>query len=150
WKSMDLDWREDEDYGFFPFPAVDPGTEDCALGPVDGVVIPRLAKNPEGAKRALRYLAEAVPQEAMSRGSGALAPSAAVPPSFYTGIRRQVREVVAAAPRWAFNYDLAAPPEASAIGLDLFASFLQFPGQYRALLERAEERTKALAGARSP
>ncbi len=145
WNGLAPDWKDGRDYGVFPFPAIDPGVPACALGPVDGLVIPKAAKNPAGARKVLRYLAEAAPQEAMSQGSGAMAPSLAVPPSSYSGIRNEIRAIIAAAPLWAFNYNLATPPERSAIGLALFSEFLGFPDRYRELLGQAELKMRSLA-----
>jgi multiple sugar transport system substrate-binding protein/raffinose/stachyose/melibiose transport system substrate-binding protein len=144
WQVMGLDWQEGRDYGVFPFPVIDPATEGCALGPVDGLVVPKDAKNAAGAMRVLAYLAGSEPQAAMSKGSGALAPNLGVDPSSYTPLQRQVLDYIAAAPHWAFNYDLATPPEHSRIGLELFVEFLAFPDHYPSLLARTEERMRGL------
>ncbi len=146
WNGFALDWKEDRDYGFFPFPAVAPGVPSCMVGPVDGIVVPRRASNLSGAKQALRFFAGAAAQEAMSRGSGALAPSRAVPASAYSVTQLLVRDAIAESRSWAFNYDLATPPAASEIGLSLFTDFLRFSDRYGELLRAAQERFAALSG----
>ncbi len=146
WNGFGLDWKEERDYGFFPFPTVSPGVPSCVVGPVDGVVVPKRALNSAGAKRVLGFLAGATAQEAMSRGSGALAPNGTVPSSAYSAIQLRVREVIAESQAWAFNYDLATPPAASEIGLSLFADFLRFSDRYEELLKAAQARFEAVAG----
>lgn len=143
WKETAPFFREGDGYAFFPFPAMDPDVPRCAVGPVDGVVVPRRAPNPRGAEAAAAHLASAAAQLAMSRGSGALSPSLQVGASSYGNLHRAALEEISRADSWAFNYDLAAPPSLSPIGLDLFAEFLEYPGSYFRLLERAEARTSA-------
>ena len=68
----EYDWREGEDFGFFPFPEIDARVPRVALGPIDGLVLPRGAKNVVGAKAVLRYFASVEAQRFMSRLTGAL------------------------------------------------------------------------------
>ncbi|MFH2115093.1 MAG: extracellular solute-binding protein [Spirochaetota bacterium] len=145
WNKLATGWEAGRDYGFFPFPVLDPAVPDCAVGPVDGLVIPRLAKNIPGAKRVLEYLAGEVPQTLMAKGSGAIAPNAAVPASTYKGLGEEILAIVHGADHWAFNYDLATPPALSEIGLSLFVDFLEFPAYYPQLLERTQERMSRAA-----
>jgi multiple sugar transport system substrate-binding protein/raffinose/stachyose/melibiose transport system substrate-binding protein len=138
WKSMAPDWEAGHDYGFFPFPVLDPAIPDCAVGPVDGLVIPRLARNIPGAKQVLEFLAGKDPQSLMARGSGAIAPNATVPSSTYEGLGETILAIVHGVEHWAFNYDLATPPILSEIGLSLFVDFLEFPSFYPQLLQRTQ------------
>ena len=57
-------------------------------------------------------------------------------------MKQAIRHDIAETHAWAFNYDLAAPPGAAEIGLNLFAQFIEFPDQYKLLLEKAEARMK--------
>lgn len=139
----EYDWREGEDFGFFPFPEIDARVPRVALGPIDGLVLPRGAKNVVGAKAVLRYFASVEAQRFMSRLTGALPPNQAVPESDYSPIQRVIRAEISACDAWAFNFDLAAPPVVAGVGLDLFAQFLEFPEQHVRLLERAEARLRA-------
>lgn len=136
-----VNWNEENGYGFFPFPTVDPSIPPVALGPIDGLVIPRAAKNSSGAKAVLRYFARSDVQEIISRGTGALAPNQEVrAESVYSPLKIIIAAEVARASAWAFNYDLATSPERAEIGLDLFAEFLEFPDQYQRLLGTVETR----------
>jgi len=140
WNGLAPDWKAGIDYGFFPFPVLDPSIPDCAVGPVDGLIIPRLARNIPGAKRVLEYLAGDVPQTLMARGSGAIAPNTNVPASVYEGLGEVILATVHNADHWVFNYDLATPPVLSEIGLALFVDFLEFPAYHPQLLKRTQER----------
>ena len=132
-------WSEDSDYGFFPFPTIDPAIPRVALGPIDGLIVPKSARNIEGAKSILKYFTNSDVQEIVSRGTGAFAPNLAVESSAYSPLKNAIRSEIAESSVWAFNYDLATPPEKAEIGLSLFAEFLEFPDQYPMLLEKAEQ-----------
>ncbi|GAB1483647.1 extracellular solute-binding protein [Treponema sp.] len=137
WKEQGFTMEDEKDFSFFPFPIIKHGVPSCVLGPIDGVVIPKGAKNIEGAKEVLRFLVGKEAQETMSRGSGGLAPAPMVAPSTPTKLR--IQDLVNSAETWAFNYDLDTKPEASLIGLSLFVDFLRFPHHADALLEAAQK-----------
>ena len=141
-QGMKPAWSEDSDYGFFPFPTIDPAIPRVALGPIDGLIVPKSARNIEGAKSVLRYFTNSDVQEIVSRGTGAFAPNLAVGSSAYSPLKNAIRSEIAESSVWAFNYDLATRPENAEIGLSLFAEFLEFPDQYPMLLEKAEQRMK--------
>ena len=138
-------WSEGTDYGFFPFPTIDPAIQSVALGPIDGLIIPKSARNIAGAKAVLKSFASSTVQEALSRGTGALAPNQSVSSSAYSPLKNAIRSEIAKSSVWAFNYDLATPPEKAEIGLNLFAEFIEFPSQYIMLLDKAENRMKQVA-----
>lgn len=145
-QGMKPAWSEDSDYGFFPFPTIDPAIPRVALGPIDGLIsAEKSARNIEGAKSVLRYFTNSDVQEIVSRGTGAFAPNLAVGSSAYSPLKNAIRSEIAESSVWAFNYDLATRPENAEIGLSLFAEFLEFPDQYPMLLEKAEQRMKQLA-----
>lgn len=127
-------WVAGQDYDFFPFPRMRPGLPSVALGPIDGLVVPKKALNRDGAKRALVYLAGVEAQQAISRGSGALAPNTQVPHAFYGDIHHRVLTAIQDSPQFAFNYDLATPPAVAELGLAAFSEFLAFPKAYPQIL----------------
>ena len=140
-------WTEENGYGFFPFPSIDPKIPPVALGPIDGLVVPQAARNSAGAKALIRFFAEAGVQATISRGTGALAPNLDVEAEkIYSPLKMEVGAEVARSSAWAFNYDLATPPERAEVGLDLFAEFLEFPDQYKYLLDTAESRMATIDG----
>lgn len=123
-------WRAGEDYDFFPFPVINPDIPRVALGPIDGLVMPRRAANREGAKAALLHMAQGDAQKAFSRGSGALAPNGLVEDGFYSDIQRRVRDEIGRSRTFAFALDLAMPPAVATLALDAFSEFLAFPEAY--------------------
>ncbi len=136
-------WVDGKDFDFFSFPSIDPTVPTVALGPIDGVVVPRNATNKEGAKQALVYLAGVEVQQAFSRGSGALAPNSQVPRNFYNGIQQRVSDEVRNSTYFAFNYDLATDPAVAELGLNAFSEFLAFPKSHPDILTKLARDAKA-------
>jgi multiple sugar transport system substrate-binding protein/raffinose/stachyose/melibiose transport system substrate-binding protein len=126
-------WVAGKDFDFFPFPVIDPAVPPVSLGPIDGLVVPRKAANKSGAKEVMVFLTAAAPQEALSKGSGAVAPSRTVPLRFYGDIQQRVLQEIARSTHFAFNYDLATPPEIAELGLNALSEFLEFPADYRTI-----------------
>ena len=147
-ENADHQWRAGQDYDFFPFPIIDPEIPIVALGPIDGLVMPKRAANRDGAKAALLLMAQIDAQKAFSRGSGALAPNMRVEDGFYSDIQRRVRDEIVHSQTFSFAFDLATPPPVAALGLDAFSEFLAFPASYpqivRTLAEGASTQFKAL------
>lgn len=132
------------DFDVFPFPAVDPGAPCVSLGPIDLVAVPREG-NVTAAKAAAAYFCERGPQEAMSAGSGALAPSSLASPTFYGPLQAKVRALIDDCPQWAFALDLEAPPPLAAAGLEALAAFLAHPSDLDRILARLDDRAALAA-----
>jgi len=128
-----LDWKQGEDYDFFQFPAKDENVPMTALGPIDVAVVSRQG-NPDKVNAILAYFSAPGPQMEMSRGSGALSPSRAIPPSFYTNLQQRILNVIRETPHWAFNYDLATPPQVADLGLNALKEFVHNPEEYNKIL----------------
>ena len=146
YNSPEINWHEDSEYGFFPFPIIDPQIPLVALGPIDGLVVPKQAKNAAGAKAVVKYFAGSAAQKIMSQGSGAIAPNLEVGHENYSPLKLAVQDEILRSRAWAFNYDLATLPVRAEVGLNLFAEFLEFPDHYKILLDKAEIRMKSPAG----
>lgn len=138
-----IGWKAGEEYDFFPFPIVDAVVADCAVGPIDGVVLAKDAPAGEAGKAVLAQLAGVGPQTAFNTGSGALAPNQDVSDSIYNALQVKVKEVLTTIPNWAFNYDLATPPPVADVGLDAFSKFVNSPADYMSILEETEAGAKA-------
>jgi multiple sugar transport system substrate-binding protein/raffinose/stachyose/melibiose transport system substrate-binding protein len=138
-----IGWTPGEDYDFFPFPTVDSSVPDSAVGPFDGVVVAKDARNPEAAKMALVAMAQKGPMIAFNTGTGALAPNVNVPESMYNVLQLKIKDYCSVVPNWAFNYDLATPPPVADVGLDAFAKFIDSPADYMQILKKTEEGAKA-------
>lgn len=137
-----LGWRQSEDYGVFRFPVVDGDEPQVAVGPVDVIVVPARGRV-KAAKKVVAYFAEAGPQLAMSRGSGALSPSYGVPDTVYGPLQVRLAGMARSAPGWAFNYDLATLPDVADVGLDAFLEFLRAPSEHAAILSRLQLQARA-------
>jgi multiple sugar transport system substrate-binding protein len=138
-----IGWTAGEDYDFFPFPIVDADVPDSAVGPFDGVVVAKDAKNIEAAKMALVEMAQTGPMVAFNTGTGALAPNLNVPDSMYNVLQTKIKEYCGVVPNWAFNYDLATPPPVADVGLDAFTEFIDNPAEYKRILQETEAGARA-------
>ncbi|MBL8132260.1 MAG: extracellular solute-binding protein [Anaerolineae bacterium] len=128
-----------EDYDFFPFPSIDEGVSQAVVGPVDGFVVSAEADHMQGAQDLLLYLlTDTDAQTTWAQGQGALSPNVNVDPSIYTPVMQKAADVVAAAPTFAFNYDLATTPPMAEGGLNMFAQFMNDPSGYVSYLEQTE------------
>lgn len=125
-----LDWEQETGFDFFRFPIMDKNAPMVALGPIDVIVVARQGR-PDDVNEVLTYFSDPGPQMEMSKGSGALSPSRAIPPSFYTKLQRRILDVINQTPYWAFNYDLATPPQVAEYGLNLFQEFIASPKNYK-------------------
>lgn len=128
----------DDNFDFFAFPVMDINLPKVALGPIDGIVLSKNSANHDFAKKTLSYFAKQKPQERLSLGSGALAPSLEIPLSFYSPFKRRIIEEIKSSKYWAFNYDLATPPRVAELGMDSFNELIEFPDQYEKILENVE------------
>ena len=136
-------WQAGRDFDFFPFPTIDPALPVVAMGPIDGVILPKRSANVAGAKEAMIHLADLAAQRAFSRGSGALSPNVKVPLEDYSDIQLRVRSEIAKSPIFTFAFDLAAPPAVAEAGLNAFSEFLAFPSAYPKIMKKLAEDAEA-------
>ncbi len=136
--------EEGVDLDYFTFPVINKGVVDSLLGPIDGIVLTRESTYHEFAKTVLAYFAETRPQEFMSSGSGALAPSQKVPREFYSPLKQRLLNEIKKSSNWAFNYDLATPTPVAEEGLDSFNELIAYPEQYKNILKDLDQETTAL------
>jgi ABC-type glycerol-3-phosphate transport system substrate-binding protein len=132
------------DYDVFDFPVIDENLPKVALGPVDGLVVPKDSVNPQGALDVLAFFAEASSQKNMAFRSGALSPSTEVDRSAYGYIQQKIYTSIDDQELWAFNYDLATQPDVANLGLQLLTEFLYFPQNYSSLLDEVTPKVKML------
>lgn len=130
--------RPDIDYGFFPFPIIDPTYGLVSLGPIDGVLLSKGSRNKQISEEVLYQLAMSKTQEAFNANSGAIAPHLLVKDEIYNPIQLQIKDLIKQNKSWAFNYDLATTPIISEGGLDFFVDFLNKPEDYKVLLNELE------------
>lgn len=121
------------DYDYFSFPSITQNIPSCALGPIDGILLPK-ASNIKKSKEVIATFAQTDVQRAMCVGSGALSPCISVIPEEKAVVQKRIHKELQTIDYWAFNYDLAANPEVSELGLKLFGQFLSKPQSYEQLL----------------
>jgi ABC-type glycerol-3-phosphate transport system substrate-binding protein len=133
----------EDDYDFFPFPAIEEGVANAVVGPVDGLLIAADARDLEEAKQlAVFMLTNTEAQATWAESQGALSPNKNVDPAIYTPVMRRALEQVVGADVFAFNYDLATPPPVAEVGLSMFARFMDDPASYEAILAEADSAAK--------
>jgi len=142
-ESKDHGWKGGKDYDFFPFPVIDPHLPSAAIVAIDGLIMPKRAANPAGAKAVLVHLSQIEAQKAFSRGSGALAPNRQIEDAFYSDIQRRVRQEIGRSETLSFAFDLSTPPAGATLGLDAFAEFLAFPDAYPQIVRGLAESIRA-------
>jgi multiple sugar transport system substrate-binding protein/raffinose/stachyose/melibiose transport system substrate-binding protein len=130
-------------YNFFPFPTITKGIPQASLGPVDGWLMASKGKNNEGAKAFMKCLASPEAQKIMALTQGALAPNSKTDLSSQSKVMQAAAKQVAGSAAFVFNYDLATPPAASAIGLDMFVEFIGNPSAANTILSKAESKIAA-------
>ncbi len=141
-----IGWKPGVGYDYFRFPDVKKGMVDVALGPFDGVVLPKDARNPKAAKIVLGKLASVNAQATFNKGSGALAPNKNVSDSIYNKLQLRIKKYLSGVTDWAFNYDLATPPPVADVGLNAFSKFVNSPDTYKSILvETQKEAQKAFS-----
>lgn len=117
-----LKLTQGKEYDYFSFPVIDE-VPLTALGPIDGILLPR-SPNVNKAKKVLTIFTNRAVQQAMSLGSGSLSPARAIVPDAKSPIQRSIHRELQAVEQWAFNYDLATPPPVAGKGLALFGAFI--------------------------
>ena len=135
----DLKLTPGKDYDYFAFPVIDKGVPHASLGPIDGFVVSKDAKNPAAAKAFLAYLTDPKVQADFAQGGGHLAPSLLADTSGYDVVKQRIAKELAADPVFAFNYDLATPPPVAEVGLNAFSQFMANPAGYKAMLEQVQK-----------
>lgn len=123
--------------GFFPFPAVDPKMPNYEELSVNGVGIPRGAKNKDLAKKFLKFFAEKENNMAFAKGGAVLPARIDVTISDDPYAAEQFAHAKGAKGSSQF-YDRDTDPDMAQVGMRGFQEFLQQPDRVDAILERLE------------
>ncbi|MDF2994995.1 MAG: carbohydrate transporter substrate-binding protein family [Xanthobacteraceae bacterium] len=129
--------------GFFPFPTVDPAVPNFEQVSINGVGIPKGAKNKELALKFLAFLAEPANLEAFAKG-GSVVPARtdiAIDKNDFASV--QMEQVRNSAGSSQF-YDRDTDPEMAQTGMKGFQEFLARPDREDAILERLEATSKRI------
>ena len=142
--SDQMGWVPGRDFGMFPFPAIEPDLPMVAVGPVDGLVVPKDARTPQGAMDVLGHFTREDVQLMISRSGGNIVPRLGVAPGKYPEAQKIILPLIDKAPVWAFNFDLAARPDVAELGLNAFTEFLAFPDLAPQILQRLDAKVRNL------
>lgn len=129
--------------GFFPFPAVEPNMPNFEELSVNGVGIPRGAKNKDLAKRFLSFFAEKENNMAFAKGGAVLPARIDVTITDDPYAAEQFAHAKGAKGSSQF-YDRDTDPDMAQIGMRGFQEFLQQPDRVDAILERLDEARKRI------
>ena len=137
-----------EDFGFFPFPVIDPAVPIATEGAFQGWAASGKGQNTEGAVRLLDCLASAEAQEAQSQGNTNLAANPDVPIEAYDENLRPVLTEMRELLQYQFhqNLELATLPPVTEVAKREFARFLARPGDMERVLEAIEQRARETFG----
>lgn len=123
--------------GFFPFPKVDPAVPDYEQVSINGVGIPKGAKNKELAKKFLAFLAQPAQLDAFAKG-GSVVPArtdAKLDPNDFASVQLELVRASAGSSQF---YDRDTNPDMAQQGMKGFQEFLARPDRADAILDRLE------------
>lgn len=125
-----------DDIGFFRFPIIDGTVGVYEETPLDGFMMPANAKNKEGGKVFLRFIAEQEAQQFFAEYLGRLAANRNVPPPGV--MAREGLDMILASDGVAQFYDRDTNPEMATEGMEGFVEFMIFPERLDGILEDLE------------
>ncbi len=124
--------------GFFPFPKVDPAVPDYEQVSINGVGIPKGAKNKDLAKKFLAFFAQPENINAFAKG-GQVVPARTdvkIDPNDFASVQMDVVNSSAGSSQF---YDRDTDPEMAQQGMRGFQEFLANPDRADAILKRLEQ-----------
>jgi multiple sugar transport system substrate-binding protein len=129
--------------GFFPFPVVDPSVPNYEQVSINGVGIPKGAKNKALAKKFLAFFAQPANLDAFARGGQSMPARTDVEIDKNDFAFVQMNLVKAAAGSSQF-YDRDTDPDMAQIGMKGFQEFLANPSRQNDILDRLETNRKRI------
>lgn len=141
-----MGWQGGRDYGWFPFPTVDPAVPATTVTVIDGLVLANGPSDQAALDTVLSHFATPEAQFALAQAAGGFAPHTGVAPERYDALRRGIRASIGDS--LTMPYDLGTPPEAERIGLEALVRFIDQPQQEAAIRAATAERLAASFAAR--
>jgi multiple sugar transport system substrate-binding protein len=136
-----------DDLDFFPFPEIDKryGT-DTVEAPIDGFMLSKKPKNPDGARKLLNHLASAEAQQAYLKSDPtSIAASSKADGSTYNGLQRKCVEFVAGAKHITQFLDRDTDPRfASDAMINGVNAFLAKPDDVNTVLKGLSDQAKSI------
>ncbi|MBS3650999.1 extracellular solute-binding protein [Pseudaminobacter sp. 19-2017] len=132
-----------DNMGFFPFPTIDAEVPDYEQVSINGVGIPKGAKNKELAKKFLAFLAQPDQLDAFAKG-GSVVPArtdATLDPNDFASVQLELVRASAGSSQF---YDRDTNPDMAQQGMKGFQEFLARPDRADSILERLEATRKRI------
>ncbi|GHE74267.1 hypothetical protein GCM10018785_48080 [Streptomyces longispororuber] len=133
--------EERDDIDFFPFPEIDPRYgRDAVEAPIDGFLVPKKARNPEGAMDLLRWLGTAEAEELYLRGDpNTVAVNDRADTGAYSPLQRKCADLVARAGQISQFLDRDTRPDfAQTVMIKALQDFINDPKDVDGLCHRIE------------
>ncbi|GGO96171.1 ABC transporter substrate-binding protein [Wenjunlia tyrosinilytica] len=145
--SQQFTGKDAEDVDFFPFPEVDSTVGTGAVeAPIDGFMLSKKPKNPEGAKKLLEYFAKASTQEAYLKSDpNNVAASKAADTSGYNPLQKKCADLISGAENISQFLDRDTRPDfASTVMIPSLQTFIRNPKDIDGLLGNIEKQKKSI------
>jgi multiple sugar transport system substrate-binding protein len=136
-----------EDLDFFAFPEIDPSIGiDAVEAPIDGFMLSKKVKNPEGAKELLKFFASAEAQNIYLKSDpNNIATSKDADTSGYNTLQKKAVELVGSAKSISQFLDRDTNPSfASTVMIPSIQTFLREPNNVDDLLKKIEAQKKSI------
>jgi multiple sugar transport system substrate-binding protein/raffinose/stachyose/melibiose transport system substrate-binding protein len=127
------------DMDFFQFPAIVPGVPMGEDAPTDGYMIPAKAKNPDAAKKFLKFLASPEAQRIQVERMGRIVTHKDVPLDLYPPLTQKGIKIMQSVDAVAQFYDRDTTPEMADKGMDGMMEFWYRPDDIEKILNRLEK-----------
>lgn len=128
-------------YDFFAFPVVNPDLPAFEEAPLDVVAIPARAKNKEGARRFLEFVARPDVQSTLNKAVNNIPPNRQAEPRSDRFLQKSAT-ILAEAAGVAQFYDRDTKPEMARVGMKGFQEFMDRPDRLDNILDRLERTRK--------
>ncbi|MGW3245743.1 ABC transporter substrate-binding protein [Streptomyces sp. NPDC001070] len=139
-----------DDLDFFPFPEIDPRFgQDTVEAPIDGFLMSRKARDKEGSKDLLTFLATPAAEQAyLASDPNNVAVNDGADTSTYTPLQKKAVELVSGAKNISQFLDRDTRPDfASTVMIQAIQSFISDPNDIDGLLKRIESQKKDIFAA---
>jgi len=133
-----------DDIDFFRFPIIDSGVPVGEDAPTDGYFIPANVRNPETAKKLLKFFGSKEAQDIMVKELGRMVTNNDVDTSLYNENQKKGAELINGADYVAQFYDRDTTPEMADKGMNGFMEFWANPENAAEILDRLEADRKDL------
>ncbi len=132
------------DLDFFRFPVIDPAVPLAEDTPTDGYMIPRKAKNPELAKKFLKFLASKEGQLIFIEKTGRIGVNNQIPLDRYTPLTQKGVKMIEATDALAQFYDRDTLPTVADKGMNAFMEFWAYPDRIDLILDNLERESQLI------